>query len=197
MVLIMSNMNNKIVWIDCEMTGLNVEKDALIEIAILITDSDLQLLDEEGLSIPINVEKQFLESMNNFVRKMHTNNGLLQELERGLSYEEAQEKIIKYINKYINKNERPPIAGNSVSIDKMFIHKYMPKIVQYLHYRIIDVSSIKELSDRWYPHIALEYSSLKHKNHRALDDIRESIEELKFYRKNIFVNKKIRVANGT
>jgi oligoribonuclease len=178
-------VNDKLVWIDCEMTGLDLGADALIEIAALVTDFDLNVLGE-GVDIIVKPEPAALEQMNDFVRDMHVKSGLLEELDGGLTLAEAQEQVLAYIREHCPEGSRPPLAGNTVGTDRAFIARDMPELEAFLHYRIIDVSSIKELSRRWFPK-AWYQSPEKRGNHRALADIQESIEELRYYREAVFV----------
>ena len=173
-------MNDSLVWIDCEMTGLDFENDALIEVACLITDGELNVLDE-GVDVVIKPPQAALDSMGDFVRTMHTTSGLLPELERGVSLADAQAQVLEYVRTWVPDPGRAPLAGNSVGTDKAFLDRDMPELVGHLHYRIIDVSSLKELARRWYPRV---YFAAPEKNggHRALADILESIDELRYYR---------------
>jgi len=173
------------VWIDCEMTGLDLERDALIEVAALVTDSDLRVLGE-GVDVVIACDEQALESMPDVVREMHTASGLLDELAVGVTMQQAQDVVMGYVREHVPDPRKAPLAGNTVGTDRGFLARDMPDLEQHLHYRIIDVSSIKELSRRWFPRA---YYSAPKKNggHRALADIRESIEELRYYRQAVFV----------
>jgi oligoribonuclease len=176
---------DRIVWIDCEMTGLDLRADALVEVAALVTDSELTVLGD-GVDVVIKPPAAALEQMRDVVRQMHTTSGLLDELDAGMTLEEAQQAVLDYVRGYVPEPRRAPLAGNSVATDRGFLARDMPRLERYLHYRIVDVSSIKELARRWYPRVY--YSSpIKSGNHRALADIRESIEELKYYRAAIFV----------
>lgn len=175
----------KIVWIDCEMTGLSLADDALIEVAVLVTDSELNVLGE-GLDVVIKPEAAALAQMNDFVRDMHVTSGLLEELDAGITMEDAQEQILAYIKKYVPQPNKAPLAGNSVGTDKNFLVRDMPLVAEHLHYRIIDVSTIKELSRRWYPR-AFFQAPAKTGNHRALGDIKDSIDELRYYRQAVMV----------
>lgn len=177
--------SERLVWIDCEMTGLDVEKDSLVEIAVLITDSDLNILDE-GVSLVIKPRAESLEQMSDFVRSMHEESGLLPELDFGLSVEQAEDQILTYIKNYAPETRTAPLAGNSIGTDRMFLNRYMPKLDSHLHYRNIDVSSIKELVRRWYPKVYFQLPK-KEGGHRALADIRESIAELRYYQNTVFI----------
>ncbi|NCT91610.1 oligoribonuclease [Cellulomonas sp. APG4] len=177
--------NDKIVWIDCEMTGLDLSRDALVEVAAVVTDSELNVLGE-GVDVVVTPPVEALEQMDPFVRDMHTSSGLLEALPGGLTLAEAQERVLAYLREHVPDAGKAPLAGNSVGTDKAFLEKEMPELVGHLHYRVIDVSSIKELARRWYPRI---YFSSPEKNggHRALADILESIDELRYYREAMLV----------
>jgi len=177
--------NDKIVWIDCEMTGLDLVKDALVEIAVVVTDSELNVLDE-GIDIVIAPPAEALEQMDPFVHTMHTTSGLLEELPGGVTLAEAQEAVLAYLRERTEPG-RAPLAGNSVGTDKAFLDRDMPELVGHLHYRIVDVSSIKELARRWYPRVYYA-SPEKNGGHRALADILESIDELRYYRSAMLVD---------
>jgi oligoribonuclease len=178
-------MNDRMVWIDCEMTGLSLAHDALIEVAALVTDSELNVLGE-GVDVVVRPPAEALESMPDIVRQMHTSSGLLKELDEGVTLEEAERVVLDYVRKHVREPRKAPLCGNSVSTDRGFLARDMPALEQHLHYRIVDVSSIKELSRRWYPR-AYFNSPEKNGNHRALADIRESIAELRYYREAVFV----------
>jgi oligoribonuclease len=174
-----------LIWVDCEMTGLDLENDLLVEIAVLVTDSQLNILGE-GVDLVIHASEDALAVMGDFVREMHTTSGLITEIPDGVSLEEAQTQILEYLIKYAPGAGKSPLAGNSVSVDRTFIARFLPEVNSYLHYRTVDVSSIKELARRWYPKVYFA-APKKTGNHRALGDIRDSIEELEYYRKTIFV----------
>ena len=178
-------MNDRLVWIDCEMTGLDIGADALIEVAALVTDFELNVLGE-GVDVVVKPPQESLEQMVEFVRNMHTSSGLLTELDNGITLREAEEQVLAYIKEHCPDGSRPPLAGNTVATDRAFLARDMPELESFLHYRIVDVSSIKELSRRWYPR-AYYNSPAKSGNHRALADIQESIEELRYYRAAVFV----------
>jgi oligoribonuclease len=178
-------ISDYLVWIDCEMTGLNVEKDCLVEIAVVVTDSELNVLDP-GLDLVIKPNPASLANMNEFVTNMHTESGLINEFDSGLELEEAERKVLDYIQRWVTDPRQAPLAGNSIGTDRMFINRYMPTLDEFLHYRNIDVSSIKELTRRWYPKVYFQLPK-KDGGHRALADILESIHELKYYRKTVFV----------
>ncbi|CAB4709386.1 MAG: oligoribonuclease [Actinobacteria bacterium] len=177
-------MSDRLVWIDCEMTGLDLGADALIEVAALVTDFDLNVLGE-GVDIVVKPPAEALEQMNDFVREMHEKSGLLVELDQGVSLAEAEEKVLAYLREHCPAGSRPPLAGNTVGTDRAFIARDMGELETFLHYRIVDVSSIKELSRRWFPR-AYYSAPDKQGNHRALADIQESIEELRYYREAVF-----------
>jgi oligoribonuclease len=177
--------SENLVWIDCEMTGLDVEKDCLVEIAVLITDSELNILDE-GLSVVIKPREDSLSGMGEFVTNMHKESGLLDLIPQGLAVEEAEAQVLEYVKKFAPEARTAPLAGNSIGTDRMFINRYMPALDAHLHYRNVDVSSIKELVRRWYPKVYFQLPK-KSGGHRALADIRESIAELVYYRKTVLV----------
>jgi oligoribonuclease len=178
-------MTDRLVWIDCEMTGLDLARDALIEIACLVTDGELETLGE-GLDLVIKPPPEALDQMEDVVREMHTTSGLLAELAAGVTLAEAQDQVLGYVRKYIADPRRVPLAGNSIATDRVFIARDMPELDAFLHYRMVDVSSIKELARRWYPRTYFA-SPPKRGGHRALADITESIQELRYYRETIFV----------
>lgn len=178
-------MNDRLVWIDCEMTGLDLRTDALVEVAALVTDFDLNVLGE-GVDIVIKPPAEALDQMIDFVRTMHETSGLLDELADGVTLQEAEEQVLAYLREQCGPDSRPPLAGNSVATDRGFLARDMPALDEMLHYRIVDVSSIKELARRWYPR-AYFGAPVKRGNHRALADIQESIEELRYYRDTVFV----------
>jgi oligoribonuclease len=173
-----------LVWIDCEMTGLSLESDALVEIAVLVTDSELNIIGE-GIDLVIHATDGQLDGMSDFVRNMHTSSGLINEIPQGITVADAEEKILAYLNSAGVVAGKSPLAGNSVSVDRNFIARDMKALADFLHYRTIDVSTIKELSRRWYPK-AYFAAPAKTGNHRALGDIRDSIEELRYYRNSVF-----------
>ena len=175
-----------LIWIDCEMTGLSLEKDVLVEIAVLVTDSELNLIGE-GIDLVIAATPEQLAGMNEYVTQMHTESGLITEIPNGISLEAAENAIVTYLESTGTVPGKSPLAGNSVSVDRNFIARDMPRLTEYLHYRTVDVSSIKELARRWYPKIYFA-APAKTGNHRALGDIQDSIEELKYYRSSIFID---------
>ncbi len=178
-------MKERLVWIDCEMTGLDLRADALIEVAALVTDFDLNVLGD-GIDLVVKPPAEALEQMGDFVRNMHEKSGLLDQLETGITLAEAEEQVLAYLREQCDPGTRPPLAGNSVATDRAFISRDMPDLEAFMHYRIVDVSSIKELSRRWFPRAYFQ-SPAKRGNHRALADIQESIEELRYYREAVFV----------
>lgn len=172
-----------LVWIDCEMTGLDLATDALIEVACIVTDAELNPLGE-GVSVIIKPPTDAVEVMTDFVRQMHVKSGLLPELDGGLTMEDAQRQLVDYVTAQV-KGFRAPLAGNTVGMDKAFLDRDMPELMGLLHYRVVDVSSIKELVRRWYPRVFFN-SPDKTGGHRALGDIEDSIQELRYYRESIF-----------
>ncbi|HTA02647.1 MAG TPA: oligoribonuclease [Streptosporangiaceae bacterium] len=178
-------MTDRLVWIDCEMTGLDLTHDALVEIACIVTDGELNALDE-GIDVLIKPPAEAIDSMDEVVREMHTTSGLLAALPDGLSLAEAQELVLAYIRQHVPESRKVPLCGNSIATDRSFLARDMPELDDFLHYRMVDVSSIKELARRWYPR-AYFASPEKHGGHRALADIRESIRELRYYREAVFV----------
>ncbi|MEU3193145.1 oligoribonuclease [Streptomyces sp. NPDC006992] len=178
-------MNDRMVWIDCEMTGLSLSDDALIEVAALVTDSELNVLGD-GVDIVIRPPAHALEAMPEVVREMHTASGLLEELDDGTTLADAEARVLGYVREWVPDARRAPLCGNSVSTDRGFLARDMAALDSHLHYRIVDVSSVKELARRWYPR-AYYNSPEKNGNHRALADIRESIAELRYYREAVFV----------
>jgi oligoribonuclease len=178
-------VKERLVWIDCEMTGLDLGADALIEVAALVTDFDLNVLGD-GVDLIVKPPAEALEQMGDFVRNMHERSGLLEELEGGLSLAEAEAQVLAYVKEHCPDGSRPPLAGNTVATDRAFLSRDMPELEGFLHYRIVDVSSIKELARRWYPRAYFQ-APTKRGNHRALADIQESIEELRYYREAVFV----------
>ncbi|MWB97380.1 oligoribonuclease [Agromyces seonyuensis] len=181
----MSASSDLLVWIDCEMTGLDLDVDELVEIAVVITDYDLNPVDA-GIDIVIRPNPSALEHMGEFVRNMHRTSGLLEEIPNGVSLADAEYRVLEYVLSHIPDEAKAPLAGNTIGTDRMFIAKYLPRLDAHLHYRNVDVSSIKELSRRWYPR-AYFNAPTKHGGHRALADILESIRELRYYRKAVFV----------
>jgi oligoribonuclease len=177
--------NAHLVWVDCEMTGLDLVHDALIELAVLVTDDDLNILGD-GVDVVIRPPDAALEQMDDFVRTMHTTSGLLDELAGGITLAEAEEQALDYIRQFVPDPGKAPMAGNSIATDRNFVARDLPKLDAHLHYRMVDVSSIKELARRWFPR-AYYQAPTKHGGHRALADITESINELAYYRAAVFV----------
>jgi oligoribonuclease len=178
-------VNERLVWIDCEMTGLDYVADALIEIACVVTDFELNPLGE-GVDLVIKPPVEAMAQMDPFVRTMHEKSELITELDSGITLADAEGQVLAYVREHCTEGSRPPLAGNTVATDRAFIARDMPTLDAFLHYRIVDVSSIKELSRRWYPR-AYFAAPAKRGNHRALADILESIEELRYYRAAVFV----------
>ena len=181
----MSSTTELLVWVDCEMTGLDLEVDELVEVAVVITNYDLVPVDP-GFTIVIKPDQSAFDHMGEFVRDMHTASGLLDEIPNGVSLADAEYQVLEYILRFVPDHGTAPLAGNTIGTDRAFLAKYMPRVDAHLHYRNVDVSSIKELVRRWYPRVY--YSSpAKTGNHRALADVQESIEELRYYREAVFV----------
>src|SRR4051794_25206344 len=178
-------MNDRLVWIDCEMTGLDLATDALIEVAVLVTDYELNVLGD-GIDLVIKPPAAALEQMGDFVRDMHTGSGLLAELDQGIPLIDAEQQVLDFIAGYVKEPRKAALAGNSVGTDRTFLARDMPRVEAHLHSRNVDVSSIKELVRRWYPRVYYA-TPAKTGNHRALADIRESISELRYYRQTVFV----------
>jgi len=181
----MPSISDRLVWIDCEMTGLDIATDELVEIAVVVTDFDLNVLDP-GLDLVIKPSDAAFEGMGDFVRQMHATSGLLEEIPHGIKVAEAEQRVLEYVRRLAPGEQKAPLAGNSIGTDRMFIAKYMPGLDRQLHYRNVDVSSIKELARRWYPRVYFN-SPEKAGGHRALADILESIRELEYYRRAVFV----------
>ncbi len=167
------------------MTGLDLEKDGLIEVAVLVTDSELNVLGN-GVDVVIAPEPAALLQMGDFVRQMHTSSGLLEELPHGIGMQDAEARVLEYIKEWVPEPRKAQLAGNSVGTDRNFLARDMPAVVDHLHYRVIDVSTIKELARRWYTR-AYFHSPAKSGGHRALGDIKDSIRELRYYRQAVFV----------
>jgi oligoribonuclease len=176
---------DRLVWVDCEMTGLSLERDALVEVAVIVTEADLTEVDE-GLSLVIRPDDlSVLDGMEDIVVDMHTSSGLLTEIPDGVPLAQAQAEVLEYVKRFVPEARRAPLAGSSVYVDRGFLARDMPELDAHLHYRLIDVSTIKELARRWYPRV---YYAAPEKtgNHRALGDIRDSIAELRHYRDTLF-----------
>ena len=174
-----------LIWVDCEMTGLDINKDALVEIAVLVTDAQLNVLGA-GVDLVIKCDQVKLDSMQQVVIDMHSKSGLINEIPNGTTLAAADDAIIANLKKYAPSEGKSPLAGNSVYVDRAFIARDLPKLNAYLHYRTIDVSTIKELARRWHPKTYFS-APAKSGNHRALGDIRDSIAELDYYRSAIFL----------
>jgi len=172
--------NDRLVWIDCEMTGLDPAIDELVEIAVVVTDFNLEILDP-GLQLVIKASDAAMANMDEFVQNMHATSGLDKEIPHGLPLAEAEARVLEYVRRFVPLERKAPLAGNTIGTDRMFLAKYMPALDAYLHYRNVDVSSIKELSRRWLPRVYFNAPE-KHGGHRALADILESIRELQYYR---------------
>ncbi|MCW2491846.1 MAG: oligoribonuclease [Pseudonocardiales bacterium] len=182
----MNGRDDKLVWIDCEMTGLELARDALIEIAVLVTDADLKVLDE-GLDIVIGCADDVLDTMVPFVKQMHETSGLTEQVRNStVTLGQAEKQVLDYIKQFAPEAKAAPLCGNSIATDRGFIARDMPDLDAHLHYRMIDVSSIKELARRWYPRVYFGQPQ-KGLAHRALADIQESVQELRYYRGTLFV----------
>jgi oligoribonuclease len=178
-------VNDLLVWVDCEMTGLDLVNDELIEVAALVTDGELNVLGD-GVDVVIKPASAALDQMGDFVRTMHESSRLLDALDAGLTIAEAEERVLDYVREFVPESRRAPLAGNTIGTDRAFLARQMPALESFVHYRNVDVSSIKELARRWYPRVYYQ-SPAKSGNHRALADIQESIEELRYYREAVFV----------
>ncbi|HEU5484119.1 MAG TPA: oligoribonuclease [Microlunatus sp.] len=178
-------MSDELVWIDCEMTGLDLTADELVEVAVLVTDAELNVLGD-GVDVVIKPSDQALAQMGDFVRTMHATSGLLDLLAGGTTMGDAEEQVLAYVREHVPDARKAPLAGNTIGTDRAFLARDMPTLEGHVHYRNVDVSSIKELARRWFPRIYYN-SPAKSGNHRALADIRESIEELRYYREVLFV----------
>jgi oligoribonuclease len=179
-------VTDALVWIDCEMTGLDATTDVLVEIAVIVTDAELNVLDP-GLDIVVATDPAKLEGMDDVVREMHTASGLLTAIaEASTTLEQAEQQVLDYIKRWVPDRRKAPLCGNSIATDRTFITRYMPTLDDHLHYRMIDVSSVKELARRWYPK-AYYNAPVKDGGHRALADIIESVTELRYYRAAILV----------
>jgi oligoribonuclease len=179
-------MSDRLVWMDLEMTGLDTARHTIVEIAVLITDSELELVDD-GIDLIVHAPPEALAEMDDFVRKMHTKSGLLTAIEAStLTLDDAGQAVIAYLADRLPGPGTAPLCGNSIGVDRRFLDRHLPEVDQYLHYRSVDVSSLKELCRRWYPTV-YKHRPDKQETHRALDDIRESIEELRFYRANMLL----------
>ncbi|GAB3605980.1 oligoribonuclease [Conyzicola nivalis] len=180
----MATATDRLVWIDCEMTGLDLTVDELVEVAVVVTDYDLVPV-HPGFTIVIKPDQSALDNMGDFVRNMHTESGLIEEIPGGVSLADAEYAVLEYILKYVPGVQTTPLAGNTIGTDRAFLAKYMPRVDGHLHYRSVDVSSIKELARHWFPRVYFN-APAKNGGHRALADILESIRELDYYRKAVF-----------
>ncbi len=178
-------MNEFIVWVDCEMTGLDVQIDEICEIAVIVTDQQLEPV-HEGLQIVVKPSRKAMKNMGEFVTQMHTDSGLIDEIPSGVSIRKAEQQVLEYVKQWVSEPSTAPLAGNSIGTDRMFLNRQTKEFDDFLHYRNIDVSSFKELARRWFPQIYFQLPK-KAGNHRALADIRESIMELRYYRKVLLV----------
>jgi oligoribonuclease len=179
-----AGVDDRLVWMDLEMTGLDLQRHRIVEIAVLVTDANLDVL-ADGLDLVVHQPADALAAMDDFVRKMHTKSGLLSEIEQSsLTLDAAGKQTLEYIRRFVPEPGTAPLCGNSIGVDRRFLDRYLPDLDRYLHYRSIDVSSLKELCRRWYPQ---EYKKRPSKTeaHRALDDITESVAELRYYREAI------------
>jgi oligoribonuclease len=180
----MANADDRLVWIDLEMTGLDTERNVIVEIACLVTDAELELVDD-GIDIVVYQDAAALAAMDDFVRRMHTKSGLLPEIEAStVDLATAGARVLDYVKSHVPKAGVAPLCGNSIGVDRRFLDRGLPELDAYLHYRSIDVSSLKELCRRWYPDVYKGRPSKK-ETHRALDDIRESVAELRYYRESM------------
>lgn len=180
-----NNPSERLVWLDCEMTGLDIDQDELVEIACIVTEADLTPLDE-GVTFVIRPSDAAMANMPQIVIDMHTESGLLPEIQAGITVEQAQAGVLEYVQQHVATARKAPLCGSSIYVDRMFLAKYMPDLDAFLHYRVVDVSSLKELVRRWYP--KLYYTApAKTGGHRALGDTQDSIAELAYYRQNVMV----------
>ncbi|MBT5088326.1 MAG: oligoribonuclease [Micrococcales bacterium] len=179
-------MNDYIVWVDCEMTGLEIGVDEICEIAVIVTDQELKPV-HEGLQLVVKPSRKAMKNMGEFVTQMHTDSGLIEEIPAGISIKKAEAQVLDYIKQWITEPRTAPLAGNSIGTDRMFLNRQTPEFDSFLHYRNIDVSSLKELARRWYPKVYFQLPK-KQGDHRALADIRESIQELRYYREVLLVD---------
>lgn len=178
------DLGKRLIWVDLEMTGLDINRDEIIEIACIVTDSALNIV-SEGPNLVINVKDELLDGMDDWCKKHHGDSGLTKSVRQSkISVREAEQRVLEFVQAHTPAG-KCPLAGNSVHADKMFINKYMPHLSKHLHYRIVDVSTVKELCRRWYPQ-AFNNAPRKAEAHRALEDIKESIKEMEYYRKAIF-----------
>jgi oligoribonuclease len=181
----MANGNDRLVWIDLEMTGLDPSTDEIVEIACIVTEADLTELDS-GISLVVKPNDAPLAAMDEVVVRMHTESGLIDEIPHGIPLADAEAQVLEYVRGHIPEARKAPLAGSSIYVDRGFLAHYMPNLDAHMHYRLVDVSSVKELARRWYPRVYFATPE-KNGNHRALGDIRESIAELRYYRDAVFV----------
>ena len=179
-------MNDYIVWVDCEMTGLEIGVDEICEIAVIVTDQELKPV-HEGLQLVVKPSRKAMKNMGEFVTQMHTDSGLIEEIPAGISIKKAEAQVLDYIKQWIAEPRTAPLAGNSIGTDRMFLNRQTPEFDSFLHYRNIDVSSLKELARRWYPKVYFQLPK-KQGHTRALVDIREQLHELRYYRKVLLVD---------
>lgn len=177
---------DRLVWIDCEMTGLDAATDEIVEIAAIVTEADLTEVDA-GISLVVRPSDEPLARMDAFVVNMHTESGLITEIPNGIALADAEQRVLEYVRRHVPEPRKAPLAGSSVYVDRGFLAHWMPDLDAHLHYRLIDVSTIKELAKRWFPRVYFN-APVKNGNHRALGDIRESIAELRYYRDALFVD---------
>jgi len=179
-------VTDRLVWIDCEMTGLDLGSDLLVEVAAVVTDSELNVLGE-GIDIVIGASPEQLSRMPPVVEEMHRTSGLTQQiLDSSVTLEQAEQQVLSWLGQYVDDARKAPLCGNSIATDRGFLARDMPALDAFLHYRMVDVSSVKELARRWYPR-AYYHSPKKAGGHRALADILESVQELRYYRATVFV----------
>ena len=178
-------MSSFIVWVDCEMTGLEVGVDEICEIAVIVTDEDLKPV-HEGFQVVVKPSRKAMKNMGEFVTNMHTVSGLITEIPKGIPIKKAEQQVLDYVKQWVTEKGTAPLAGNSIGTDRMFLNRQTPEFDAFLHYRNIDVSSFKEMARRWYPKIYFQLPK-KDVSHRALSDIQESIMELRYYRKVFLV----------
>lgn len=174
----------RLVWIDCEMTGLDIERDVLVEIAVIVTEADLTPLDD-GIDLIIKATPEQLASMDPFVVNMHTESGLLPLIADGIDLADAEQRVLEYVKQHVPEARKAPLAGSSVYVDRLYLARQMPLLDAHLHYRLVDVSTVKELTRRWYPRVYFN-APKKAGGHRALGDILDSIRELRYYRAMVF-----------
>lgn len=174
----------RLVWVDCEMTGLDPAKDVLVEIAVLVTEADLTPIDD-GIDIVIRATAEQLAGMDPFVVNMHTESGLLPLIDAGEDLAIAEARVLDYVKQHVPEPRKSPLAGSTIYVDRMFLARYMPAFDAHMHYRLVDVSTVKELTRRWYPRVYFN-APKKVGGHRALADIQDSIRELRYYRSLVF-----------